>query len=163
MFGDSGSASAGLVPMAKAASMPEPSKEAKLARRRARGALDVSRGARILEGPAEGRPEDAAAGTADAEEVARTPADAAPAAEPAEGAAAASASAAAAPAATTPPATPSAATPSAATPSGPTPSGTTSSGTTPSRATRSGPTPLRRDPLRARPPLSAAPSGDDPL
>ena len=32
--------------------MPEPTKQEKLARRRARGALDVSRAARILEGPA---------------------------------------------------------------------------------------------------------------
>ena len=37
--------------------MPEPAMDEKLARRRARGALDVSRAARIFEGPASGEPE----------------------------------------------------------------------------------------------------------
>src|SRR3954447_9251398 len=60
LFGDAGSASAGLTPMSQAERLPETdtAKERRLARRRARGALDVSRAAKILEGPAAG-PEDA--------------------------------------------------------------------------------------------------------
>src|SRR5919199_6819660 len=56
LFGDAEAASAGLVPMAEAAKLPEPSREQRLAWRRARRAPDVSRAARILEGPAAGPP-----------------------------------------------------------------------------------------------------------
>src|SRR4051794_24919614 len=100
LFGDAGSASAGLTPMSQAERLPETdtAKERRLARRRARGALDVSRAAKILEGPAAGpegeeatslpelaapagpveftgRPPDAPAAPAEPS-VARTPADA---------------------------------------------------------------------------------------
>src|SRR4051812_36622496 len=56
LFGDAGSASAGLVPMSQAEKLTETdsAKQRRLARRRARGALDVSRAAKILEGPAAG-------------------------------------------------------------------------------------------------------------
>src|SRR5687767_11561045 len=58
LFGDADSASAGLTSMAQAERMSDSdsAKEARLARRRARGALDVSRAAKILEGPASGTP-----------------------------------------------------------------------------------------------------------
>src|SRR5829696_1703460 len=58
LFGDAGSASSGLTPMSQAEKMSEgdAAKEARLARRRARGALDVSRAAKILEGPGSGAP-----------------------------------------------------------------------------------------------------------
>src|SRR5918997_3216412 len=58
LFGDQTRATSGLTSMAAAEKMPEPTKEEKLARRRARGALDVSRAAKILEGPAPGTTED---------------------------------------------------------------------------------------------------------
>src|SRR5688500_11843803 len=60
MFGDAGRAAAGLTPMSAAEKLADPgsAKEAKLARRRARGALDVSRAAKILEGASHGVPED---------------------------------------------------------------------------------------------------------
>ena len=55
LFGDQAGASQGLTSMAQAEKMPDARrKEAKLARRRARGALDVSRAAKIVEGPAPG-------------------------------------------------------------------------------------------------------------
>ena len=55
LFGDQAGASQGLTSMAQAEKMPDSSsREAKLARRRARGALDVSRAAKIVEGPAPG-------------------------------------------------------------------------------------------------------------
>src|SRR4051812_9596365 len=57
LFGDAGASTAGLVPMSEAEKLPDPPREQRLARRRARGALDVSRGARIVEGPAERAPE----------------------------------------------------------------------------------------------------------
>src|SRR5829696_2232413 len=58
LFGDAGSATSGLTPMSQAEKMSETetAKEARLARRRARGALDVSRAAKILEGPSSGAP-----------------------------------------------------------------------------------------------------------
>src|SRR5215208_1464492 len=56
LFGDASAATSGLTPMSAASTMPEgtSAKEARLARRRARGALDVSRAAKILEGAADG-------------------------------------------------------------------------------------------------------------
>src|SRR4051794_39929038 len=70
MFGNQQSAGNDLVSMAQAEKMPEPSKEQKLARFRARGGLERSRGARIVEGAGTGAP-------VSAEElgIARTPAD----------------------------------------------------------------------------------------
>src|SRR5829696_2876509 len=58
LFGDAASASTGLTPMAQAEKMTEgqSAKAARLARRKARGALDVSRAAKILEGPSSGAP-----------------------------------------------------------------------------------------------------------
>src|SRR5215213_4301750 len=58
LFGDAGSATSALTPMSQAEKLSESdtAKEARLARRRARGALDVSRAAKILEGPASGAP-----------------------------------------------------------------------------------------------------------
>ena len=56
MFGDQQSASADLIGMAQAAKMPEPTAEQKLARFRARGGLERSRGARIVEGAGSGGP-----------------------------------------------------------------------------------------------------------
>src|SRR5215210_4318345 len=59
LFGDAVQASAGLTSMSAASQMraPESAKEARLARRKARGALDVSRAAKILEGASAGVPE----------------------------------------------------------------------------------------------------------
>src|SRR3954451_20290542 len=56
LFGDAGAAMSGLTPMAQAEKLTdsESAKEARLAPRRARGALDVSRAAKILEGRASG-------------------------------------------------------------------------------------------------------------
>src|SRR5688572_6276381 len=56
LFGNASSATAGLTSMGQAAQMPEAAsaKERRLARRKARGALDVSRAAKIIEGPADG-------------------------------------------------------------------------------------------------------------
>src|SRR3954453_23504345 len=70
MFGDQQSAGADLVSMAQAEKLPEPSKEQKLARFKARGGLERSRGARIVECPGPGAP-------VSAEELglARTPAE----------------------------------------------------------------------------------------
>src|SRR5829696_5582181 len=92
LFGDAGSATSALTPMSQAEKMSDTgtAKEARLARRRARGALDVSRAAKILEGPSSGAPASAeetslpdvaaAAGPvsapAPAVKVSRTPADA---------------------------------------------------------------------------------------
>src|SRR3954452_7005550 len=56
MFGDQQSAGADLVSMAQAEKLPEPSKEQKLARFIARGGLERSRGARIVEGAGTGAP-----------------------------------------------------------------------------------------------------------
>src|SRR5215218_7625147 len=58
LFGDAGAAASDLTSMAQAEKMNDPAsaKEARLARRRARGALDVSRAAKILEGPSSGAP-----------------------------------------------------------------------------------------------------------
>src|SRR4051812_47502633 len=56
MFGSQQSAGNDLVSMAQAEKMPEPSKEQKLARFRARGGLERSRGARIVEGAGTGAP-----------------------------------------------------------------------------------------------------------
>src|SRR3954452_23291171 len=56
MFGNQQSAGNDLVSMAQAEKMPEPSKEQKLARFRARGGLERSRGARIVEGAGTGAP-----------------------------------------------------------------------------------------------------------
>ena len=53
LFGDRDNATSGLTSMAAAEKLPD-NREAKLARRKARGALDVSRAAKILEGPASG-------------------------------------------------------------------------------------------------------------
>src|SRR4051812_26095879 len=56
MFGDQQSAGNDLLSMAQAEKMPEPSKEQKLARFIARGGLERSRGARIVEGAGTGAP-----------------------------------------------------------------------------------------------------------
>ena len=56
MFGDQQSASSDLVSMAQAEKLPEPSREQKLARFLARGGLERSRGARIVEGAGTGTP-----------------------------------------------------------------------------------------------------------
>ena len=56
LFGDQQSASADLIGMAQAAKMPEPIADQKLARFRARGGLERSRGARIVEGAGNGGP-----------------------------------------------------------------------------------------------------------
>src|SRR3954452_21111372 len=118
MFGDQQSAGADLVSMAQAEKLPEPSKEQKLARFIARGGLERSRGARIVEGAGTGAP-------VSAEElgIARTPADEEPprprrlsARPPAD------APASVARTATDAPATPSIARAPAGTPSSPAPS-----------------------------------------
>src|SRR3954471_22902119 len=74
MFGDQQSAGSDLVSMAQAEKLPEPSREQKLARFIARGGLERSRGARIVEGAGTGAP-------VSAEELAlaRTPDDEEPA------------------------------------------------------------------------------------
>src|SRR4051794_24158400 len=56
MFGDQQSAGADLLSMAQAEKLPEPSKEQKVARFIARGGLERSRGARIVEGAGTGTP-----------------------------------------------------------------------------------------------------------
>src|SRR3954462_6217523 len=56
MFGDQQAASSDLVSMAQAEKMPEPTKEERVARFIARGGLERSRGARIVEGAASGTP-----------------------------------------------------------------------------------------------------------
>src|SRR3954452_4822920 len=56
MFGDQQAASSDLVSMAQAEKMPEPSKEQRVARFIARGGLERSRGARIVEGAGTGVP-----------------------------------------------------------------------------------------------------------
>src|SRR3954451_16470846 len=56
MFGDQQSAGADLLSMAQAEKLPEPSREQKLARFIARGGLERSRGARIVEGAGTGAP-----------------------------------------------------------------------------------------------------------
>src|SRR3954471_5201043 len=56
MFGDQQAASSDLVSMAQAEKMPEPSKEQRVARFIARGGLERSRGARIVEGAGTGTP-----------------------------------------------------------------------------------------------------------
>ena len=56
MFGDQQAASSDLVSMAQAEKMPEPSKEQRVARFIARGGLERSRGARIVEGAGTGAP-----------------------------------------------------------------------------------------------------------
>src|SRR5215208_1196421 len=90
LFGDARTATSGLTPMGQADKLSESdtAKDARLARRRARGALDVSRAAKILEGPSSGAPASAEetvlpdmaapAGPvpAPAVRVSRTPADA---------------------------------------------------------------------------------------
>src|SRR4051794_23422679 len=54
MFGDQSAASEGLMTMDAAAKMPEPTKEQRIARFIARGGLERSRGARIVEGAGSG-------------------------------------------------------------------------------------------------------------
>ena len=54
MFGDKQSAGAELMSMAQAEKLPEPTKEQKIARFLARGGLERSRGARIVEGAGTG-------------------------------------------------------------------------------------------------------------
>src|SRR3954452_1389394 len=56
LFGDQGAAGNDLIPMAVAEKLPEESKEQRLARFIARGGLERSRGARIVEGAASGTP-----------------------------------------------------------------------------------------------------------
>src|SRR3954451_18302650 len=74
LFGDQDEAREGLVPMHVAETMPEPGREQRLARFLARGGLERSRGAEMLEGPAE----EPAPGPAGPKRLSRMPVPASP-------------------------------------------------------------------------------------